>query len=112
VIGERRAVRAFLRCHPLVCGPLEVTLHEREPTTDPRSGRPVAVPPLVVVWAEERPVAVRVRSLVAVSRFPAGSRLVRLLEHEALAAGLAVERALEASLWRLLSQPPRPGVAR
>jgi hypothetical protein len=112
VIGEQRAVRAFLACEPLVRGSLKVELRESPPTTDPRSGRPVAVPPLVLLWVEDRPLAVRVRSLIAISRSPASLRLVALLEDRALAAGLPVERVWEAGLWRLFSQPPRPWLLR
>ena len=43
VIGERRAVQAFLGAKPLSRGPLEVELRESPPTTDPRSGRPLGV---------------------------------------------------------------------
>jgi hypothetical protein len=108
VIGEQRAVRAFLRGTELVRGELEVEVRESPPTTDPRSGRPMAVPPLVILWAGERPMAVRLRSVVAVSRFATMPRLASLLEGEADAAGFAVERIAEAGLWRLFSQPPRP----
>jgi hypothetical protein len=111
VIGERRAVQAFLGAKPLSRGPVEVELRESSPTTDPRSGTPVLVPPVVVLWIEERPVAVRVRTVVAMSRFPPEPRLVTMLEAECLAAGLAVERMPEAGLWRLFSHPPRPRLA-
>ena len=111
VIGERRAVQAFLGAKPLSRGPVEVELRESSPTTDPRSGKPVLVPPVVVLWIEERPVAVRVRTVVAMSRFPPEPRLVTMLEAECLAAGLAVERMPEAGLWRLFSHPPRPRLA-
>ena len=108
MIGERRAVQAFLQARPLSRGSLEVELR----SGDPRSGDPVLVPPLVVLWIEERPVAVRVRGVVAMSRFPPEPRLVSMLEGDCLAAGLAVERIPEAGLWRLFSQPPRPRLAR
>jgi hypothetical protein len=111
VIGERRAVQAFLGAKPLSRGGLEVEVRESSPTTDPRSGKPMVVPPVVVLWIEERPVAVRVRTVVAMSRFPPEPRLVTLLEAECLAAGLAVERMPEAGLWRLFSHPPRPRLA-
>jgi hypothetical protein len=111
VIGEQRAVRAFLRCEPLEKGPLAVELFDREPTTDPRSGHVIAVPPLVVLWEGDRPCAVRVRSIVVLNRFPPNVRLASLLEGEALAAGLAVERVWEARLWRLFDGPPRPRLA-
>jgi len=79
-----------------------------EPTTDPRSGWPLNVPPLVILWVGERPLAVRLRSVVAISRFATNPRLANLLENEASANGFAVERMPEAGLWRLFSQPPRP----
>ena len=79
-----------------------------QPTTDPRTGRPLAVPPLVILWAGERPLAVKLRSVVAVSRFATMPRVATLIESEALAAGFLVERMPEAGLWRLFSQPPRP----
>jgi hypothetical protein len=112
VIGERRAVQAFLEAKPLKRGSLEVELRESEPTTDPRSGQPLLVPPVVVLWIEERPVAVRVRTVVAISRFPPEPRIVSMLEADCLAAGLAVERMPEAGLWRLFAHPPRPRLAR
>ena len=108
MIGEQRAVRAFLKGAELVRGELEVEVRESPPTTDPRSGRPMAVPPLVILWAGERPIAVRLRAVVAVSRFATMPRLAGLLEAEAQAAGFAVERIPEAGLWRLFAQPPRP----
>jgi hypothetical protein len=111
VIGERRAVQAFLGAKERARGPLEVEVRESPPTTDPRSGRPLLVPPVVVLWIEERPVAVRMRSVVAISRFPPQPRLVTMLEADCLAAGLAVERLPEAGLWRLFAQPPRPRLA-
>jgi hypothetical protein len=111
VIGERRAVQAFLGAKELTRGPLEVEVRESPPTTDPRSGQPLPVPPVVVLWIEERPVAVRVRGVVAISRFPPQPRLVTMLEADCLAAGLGVERLPEAGLWRLFSQPPRPRLA-
>ena len=111
VIGERRAVQAFLGAKELTRGPLEVEVRESPPTTDPRSGQPLLVPPVVVLWIEERPVAVRMRSVVAISRFPPQPRLVTILEADCLAAGLAVERLPEAGLWRLFAQPPRPRLA-
>ena len=104
-------MQAFLGAKPLSRGGIEVELRESSPTTDPRSGKPVLVPPVVVLWIEERPVAVRVRTVVAMSRFPPEPRLVTMLEAECLAAGLAVERMPEAGLWRLFSHPPRPRLA-
>jgi hypothetical protein len=108
VIGEQRAVRAFLRGCEFVRGELEVELRASEATTDPRSGRPMPVPPLVIFWAGERPLAVRLRSVVAVSRFATMPRLASALESEAHSSGFAVERMAEAGLWRLFAQPPRP----
>ena len=104
-------MQAFLGAKELTRGPLEVEVRESPPTTDPRSGLPVLVPPVVVLWIAERPVAVRMRNLVAVSRFPPEPRLVTMLEADCLAAGLAVERIPEAGLWRLFAQPPRPRLA-
>jgi hypothetical protein len=112
VIGEQRIVRAFLRARPETIGPLEVELRECPPTTDPRSGMPLAVPPLVILWVEERPLAVRVHDVVAVSEFPPLPRLATLLEGDCEAVGLAVERICEAGLWRLFSRPPRPRLTR
>ncbi len=111
MIGERRAVQAFLGAKPLSRGPLEVEIRESSPTSDPRSGRPLPVPPVVVLWIEERPVAVRVRTVVAISRFPPEPRLVSMLEADCIAAGLGIERMPEAGLWRLFSHPPRPRLA-
>ena len=110
--GERRTVRAFLRAEMLSDGEFEVELRESPPTTDPRSGRPVAVPPLLILWVKERPLAVRIRNVVAISRFPPSTHLAALLEGEALAAGMPVERVPEAGLWRLFSRPPRPRLTR
>lgn len=111
VIGEQRAVGAFLRWESFARGALAVEVRESEPTTDPRSGRPVEVPPLVILWVEDRPHAVRVRSLVAVNRFPLNTGVVALLEGELLAAGVAVEQVCEAGLWRLFHRPPQPRLA-
>jgi hypothetical protein len=108
VIGEQRAVRAFLSGEELVRGEIEVEVRLSPPTSDPRSGRPMAVPPLVILWGGERPLAVRLRAVVAVSRFGTMPRLASLLEAEAHAAGFAVERIPEAGLWRLFAHPPRP----
>ena len=112
MIGEQRAVRSFLRWEALVQGPLEVELRESPPTTDPRSGRRVGVPPLVILWVWERPQAVRIRTVIAVNRFPANARLVELLERQAKVSGLPLERVPEAGLWRLFHRPPRPRLAR
>ena len=108
MIGEQRAVRAFLRGESFARGELEVDVRPWPPTTDPRSGRAVRVPPLVILWEGERPLAVRLRSVVAVSRFATVPRIASLLESEAEAAGFPVQRMAEAGLWRLFSQPPRP----
>jgi hypothetical protein len=108
VVGEQRAVRAFLIGSGFVHGEVEVEVRESPPTTDPRSDRPVPVPPLVILWAAERPLAVRLRSAVAVSRFATMPGLASLIEGEAQASGFAVERMVEAGLWLLFAQPPRP----
>jgi hypothetical protein len=108
VIGEASGVRAFLRAEPFTRGPVAVELREMAPTTDPRSGRMLLVPPVVVLWWEERPLAVRVRTVVALSTFPPNPRLATLVEGDCLAAGLGVERMVEAGLWRLFARPPRP----
>jgi hypothetical protein len=108
VVGEQRAVRALLMGEDYVRGELEVEVRPHEPTSDPRSGRTLAVPPLAILWAGERPLAVKLRSVVAVSRFATLPRVASLVESEALAAGFSVERMPEAGLWRLFSQPPRP----
>jgi hypothetical protein len=112
VIGERGAIQAFLRARSTSRGALEVELRELAPTTDPRSGRPLAVPPLVVLWIAERPLAVRIHGVVAMNRFPPAPRLASALEAECRAAGLPVEKLCEAAIWRLFSQPPRPRLAR
>lgn len=101
-------MRALLGAEEYVRDELEVETRPSPPTTDPRSGRPVAVPPLAILWVGERPLAVKLRSVVAVSRFATMPRLASLAETEALAAGFSVERMPEAGLWRLFSQPPRP----
>ena len=108
MIGEQRAVRAFLGGNEFVRGELEVEVRDCPPTTDPRSDRPLPVPPLVILWAGERPLAVRLRSIVAVSRFATMPRLASLLEGEAHSSGFAIEQMPEAGLWRLFAQPPRP----
>ena len=42
------------------CGEeIEVEVRPSAPTTDPRSGWPLVVPPLVILWVGERPLAVR-----------------------------------------------------
>jgi hypothetical protein len=112
MIGERRAVKSFLRAEAMVDGQFEVEARESPPTTDPRSGRLLPVPPLMILWVKERPLAVRVRNVIAISRFPPSPRLATLLEGESLAGGLAIERLAEAGLWRLFSRPPRPRLAR
>jgi hypothetical protein len=112
VIGERRAIEAFLQAKPTSGSTLEVEVRALPPTTDPRSGRPLSVPPLVVLWIEERPLAARVHGVVALNRFPPAPRLATALEVDCVAAGLAVEHLCEAAIWRLFSQPPRPRLAR
>ncbi len=101
-------MRAFLSGHEYSRGELEVELRESPPTSDPRSGLPLDVPALAILWVGERPLAVRLRSVIAVSRFPTIPWLASLLEGEAQAAGFGVERMPEAGLWRLFAQPPRP----
>jgi hypothetical protein len=108
MIGETGGVRAFLRAEPYSRGPVGVELREMPPTTDPRSGRELLVPPVVVLWWEERPLAVRVRTVVALSTFPPNARLAADTEADSLAAGLDIERMCEAGLWRLFARPPRP----
>jgi hypothetical protein len=108
VVGDQRAVRAFMMGRSFVRGDLEVEVRESPPTSDPRSDRPLPVPPLVILWAGERPLAVRLRSAVAVSRFPTMPGLASLLEGDARASGYAVEQMPEAGLWLLFAQPPRP----
>ncbi len=108
MIGERNMAHAFLTATPIRRGSLEVELRELPWTTDPRSGRPVAVPPLVLIWLEERPLAVRLRDVVAISRFPVDLRAAAFVEAECHAAGLPVVRMYETGLWRLLSRAPRP----
>jgi hypothetical protein len=112
VIGEQRTVRAFLRGEEWASGPLEVEVRESPPTTDPRSGRPISVPPVTILWVEERPLAVRLRGVVALSAFPSLPRAATLVEAEANAHGLAVEQLSEAALWRMFASPPRPRLAR
>jgi hypothetical protein len=112
VIGERRVVRAFMEAQPISVGDLEVELREVPETTDPRSGLPIPVPPLVIVWVRERPLAVRIRYVVAVNRSGPSAPLAGHIEAEAISAGLPVERVCEAGLWRLFSRPPRPRLAR
>lgn len=104
-------MRAFLRGETMTLGQLEVELRECPPTTDPRSGRTVFVPPVSILWLEERPLAVRVHNVVGVSTFPPIPRLGTLVTTESEASGLAVEHLPEAGLWRLFAQPPRPRLA-
>jgi hypothetical protein len=111
MIGEQRAVRAFMKAEELVRGSLKVELRSSDPTSDPRSGRLLPVPPIVILWWEERPLAVRLRVLVALSRFPANDRLANLLEDSLAGAGVPVQRVPEAALWRLFAAPPRPRLA-
>jgi len=85
-------VRAFLDAEELVREEIEVEVRPSSPTTDPRSGWPLTVPPLVILWVGERPLAVRLRSVVAISRFPTNPRLANLIEGESSALGFAVER--------------------
>lgn len=108
MVGEQRTVRAFLDGSEFVRGEVEVEVRESPSTTDPRSDRPMPVPPLVILWAGERPLAVRLRSAVAVSRYATMPGLANLIEGEAHASGFAVERMAEVGLWLLFAQPPRP----
>jgi hypothetical protein len=108
VIGEQRAVRALLGAEEYVRGELEVEVRPSGPTSDPRSGRQMAVPPIAILWVGERPLAVKLRNAVAVSRFATIPRVASLVESEAAAAGFLVERMPEAGLWRLFANPPRP----
>ena len=101
-------MRALLEAKEYVRGELEVEVRPSHPTSDPRSGRQVTVPPLAILWTGERPLAVKLRNTVAVSRFPTMPRLAGLVESEAVAAGFAVQRMPEAGLWRLFAHPPRP----
>jgi hypothetical protein len=112
VIGEQRTVRDFLCGNATVHGQLEVEVRESPPTTDPRSGRQVAVPPVTILWAEDRPLAVRLRGVIAISAFPSLPRAATLVEDAAMAHGLAVEQLSEAALWRMFASPPRPQLAR
>ena len=54
-------MRAFLEAEELVREEIEVEVRPSSPTTDPRSGWPLTVPPLVILWVGERPLAVRLR---------------------------------------------------
>ena len=92
----RRAVQAFLDSKPMISGPLEVELRELDPTTDPRSGLEVEVPPMAVLWVEERPLAVRLRDVVALSPSPSEPGLSVLVEADCVAG------ASPSSTW------PRP----
>ncbi len=112
MIGMRKAVQAFLEERRARGGPLEVELRELDPTTDPRSGVPLEVPPMVVLWLEERPLAVRLRNIVALSPSPAHPAISIAVEADCLAAGLEVEHMGEAGLWRLFSPPAGARLAR
>jgi hypothetical protein len=108
VVAEQRAVRSLLSGCRFVSGEVEVEVRESPPTTDPRSDRPMPVPPMVILWAGDRPLAVRLRSAVVVSRFATMPGLASLIEGEAPASGFAVERMAESGLWLLFAQPPPP----
>lgn len=112
MIGERHAVRAFMLSNPCICVPFEVELRGAPPTTDPRDGTEIPVPPVVILWEAERPLAVGLRTVVAVAPYPQHARVIGLLEATALDAGLAVERVHEGALWRLFDTPPRTWLAR
>jgi hypothetical protein len=107
VIGEQRALRAFFRCEEYNGGGLDVELRPMAPTTDPRSGRSVWVPPVVILWLQDRPLAVRVRSVVALNSFAPLVELALTLERFAEDHGLPLEHVCEAGLWRLFQGPPR-----
>jgi hypothetical protein len=107
VIGEQRALRAFFRCEEHDGRGLDVELREMPPTTDPRSGGTIWVPPVVILWVRERPLAVRVRTVIALNSFAPMSELATQIEGFALAHGLPVEQVCEAGLWRLFQGPPR-----
>ena len=107
MIGEQRAARAFLRAERYDSGSLTVELRPSPATTDPRSGAPVAVPPLVILWVEDRPLAVLLRGVVATSTMAQSSRLGVIVAERALVAGLPIEHLSEAALWRLFSRRER-----
>jgi hypothetical protein len=108
VIGTRQVVDAFFRCEQhRGRGGIDVELREMPATTDPRSGEAVWVPPTVILWVQERPLAVRVRSLIVINRFAPLSSLANVIEGAADAYGLPVEHVCEAGLWRLFQVPPR-----
>jgi hypothetical protein len=107
MFGEQRAVRYFLRCEELEQGGFDVEVRDSPPTTDPRSGTLLWVPPLIILWVGERPLAVRVRSIIALNSYAPTSRIASYLEREANAYGLPVEHVCEAGLWRLFERPPR-----
>ena len=89
MIGEQRSVRAFLEAGGARAGKeIEVEVRPSLPTTDPRSGWPLTVPPLVILWVGERPLAVRLRSVVAISRFPTNPPPGHLIEGESQRDGL------------------------
>jgi hypothetical protein len=112
MISEQRAARAFLRAQRLDAGSLTVEVRQSPPTSDPRCGSPVAVPPLVILWVEDRPLAVLLRGVVATSTMAQSSRLGVLVAERALAAGLPIEHLSEAALWRLFSRRQRSRIAR
>ena len=111
VIGEQRALRAFFRCEEYNGGGLDVELRPMPPTTDPRSGRTVWVPPVIILWLEERPLAVRVRSVIALNTYSPLVGLSTMIERYAEEHGLPLENVCEAGLWRLFQGPPRLRVA-
>lgn len=108
MIGEQRAARAFLRAERFDSGSLTVEVRPSAPTTDPRGGAPVAVPPLVILWIEDRPLAVLLRGVVATSTMAQSSRLGVMVAERALAAGLPIEHLSESALWRLFSRRQGP----
>ena len=105
---EQRVIDAFFRCEDFQSGRgVDVELRPMPSTTDPRSGEPIWVPPVVILWAQERPLAVRIRSLIVLNRFAPESDLANVIEGCADAYGLPVERITEAGLWRLFQAPPQ-----
>ena len=112
VIGEHRTVRAFLRGETMRLGQLEVELRESPETTDPRSGSPVYVPPVSILWLEERPIAVRVHDVVAVKPFPPVPRLADVVAGASLTrTACPSSTCRRPGSWRLFAQPPRPRLA-
>ena len=105
---NERVIDAFFRCEEFQSGTgVDVETREMPPTTDPRSGQPVWVPPVVILWDHERPLAVRVRSVIALNSYTSEPDLTNVIEGCADAYGLPIERITEAGLWRLFQTPPQ-----